>query len=855
MGMEQDTSKYSPGITWRSLCATVFALVLTGMVIQCGEIVMCSNVGAEQAVPLPAVAVIVVILALLGLGSLMVRRRLMTRPELLCVLYAMIIATPMMTQGMWHRFVGLITAPPRQGNFQYMDAFNDKLWPHGPNLLEGVLARGMEGGVTTQGTVTWSKLEYEVRKEATLPVLRNTAADGVASISFDIPVSGKGRAHFMPGEPYLVSFLARPANLSPDSYYFARLYKDRDPVFNEVINEQQPAEVTFLHQKGFRRVGKYGVEVSGEPVRSLRLEIGLRGPGELAVFDPKLLSVAAVEASFRGRQIVDAKTYDKLPDSERAGLVVKPERWLSWAGVKFLVSGYIPLKDWGQTAVAWSAPVVFLLLGLFAVGVLMRRQWAESERYSFPLARIPCALIGLPEEEKESLWAEVWRNRIMWAGLITGLVWGLLRMWAFYNPKFPNTAIAVPINQYLDDPGWNGMWNVTLTVSAVIVSLCMFFELNVLLSFVAGFFAFRSLMWVGKMTGLTVYTGYPFRYEQAVGAYLAYGLLVLVLCRKYLWRVLKEALWNNRAASGGEALTYRTAFLVFAGVHAGMAWWAHWLGVPVGGIMVFFCFLMLVGFVAIKARCECGLPAGYFTPYNGMIMVSLAGGMHVFGADGVLVTLIASGFLTTSVFFLIPGAQFELMESGRRYRIQPRHIGYAVALGILGGLFVGGWVFLSNNYALGSESLRNQWAFNQEWYFGSYKADLAQATSRLIQENGGAPAGGIQPATWGILFGAAVTTVLTLLRQVFAGFWFHPIGFILGSAYMLEEGGVWGSVLVAWAIRATVLKFGGAATVKTKLFPFFVGLFLGSMVFLVINTLYAAHLQAHGIEHIYGVLP
>jgi hypothetical protein len=120
-------------------------------------------------------------------------------------------------------------------------------------------------------------------------------------------------------------------------------------------------------------------------------------------------------------------------------------------------------------------------------------------------------------------------------------------------------------------------------------------------------------------------------------------------------------------------------------------------------------------------------------------------------------------------------------------------------------------------------------------------------------QGGVSAAGGLQPSTWGLIFGAAVTTALTILRQLFAGFWFHPIGFILGSSHMIE--GVWGSVLAAWAIRATVLKFAGAATVKTKLFPFFVGLFLGSVVFLVINIAMAAHLQASGVERIFHVMP
>lgn len=844
-----------PGITWRSLCATLFCMLVMGMGIQYAEVIQSHNAApAEQSVSMPAVAVLVVVLLLSGLGVLVSRRRLLTRQELLCVLYAMLIAAPMMTQGMWHRFLGIIAATPREGNFQYIDALSDKLWPHGPNLVEDALSEGEAGLVAARGTVDWRRIETEAGHAVNLPVLRNTEAGQVSSISLWIPVLRDGEAFLAPGEPYLVSFLARPADLTADSFYFARLYEDGAETFSEVINERKASEITYLHQQGFVRVGQYGVDVSATVRDGVRMELGLDGPGELAVCDPKFLSVAALEGAYRGRRIIRESDYRSLPAAEKVGLIVKPDNLWSLKGLKFLIAGYIPVSDWVQTAVAWSTPIGLLLLGLLAVSVLMRRQWAENERYPFPLARIPVALIGEPEEADSPVWAAVWRNRIMWAGFAVALTWGLLRMWAFYNPRVPDTTIDVPLSQYLDDPSWGGMWGVSFSVSAAVVSICMFFELNVLLSFVVGFFAYRALLWVGEFSGLKMHTGYPFRYEQAVGSYLAYAAVVLFFTRKYLWRIVRDAFTRNREASGNESMTYRTAILALAGVHIGIILWARWLGVPPGGILLYFMFLMLVGFVATKIRCECGLPTGYFTPYNAMLFVALLGGMRAFGASGLMVCLIASGFLTVSVFFFIPGAQLELLEYGRRYGIRRRHLGYAVALGIMGGLFIGGWVFLSNAYSLGGNNIRYQWSFNQGWFFTAYKMQLAETTSQYLRARAGEQvATGFQPATWAYIYGAAITVILAVLRQVFAGFWFHPVGFILGSAHMLEW--TWGNALVAWVIRAVVLKFGGAATVKTKLFPFFVGVFLGSVVFLVINITYAGFLQGSGVERIYYVLP
>lgn len=851
-----DDKVLRPGITLKSLSAILFSMLLMGIAIQYTEVVQSHNAAlAEQSVSMPAIVVITVVMTLAGLFTLLSRRRLFSRQELLCILYAMMIATPLMTQGMWHRFFGIIVATPREGNFQYLDALSGKLWPHGPNLLEGEMGEDAVAEDLVSGNVKWEELEADGGERVFAPVLRNSSPEELSSISMVVKVDESGGKALVPGEPCLLSVLMRPVQLGANSSYYIRIYEDGSDTYKEIINDRIESEVTFVHKSGFLRIGKYGVDVPAALRESLRIEIGLKGDGELALWDPQFFSVAAVEGAFRGLRIIRKSEYEKLTPSERYGLIVKPDSMLSLEGLRYLVSGYIPLSAWRETAVAWSAPILLLLAGLFAVSVIMRKQWADSERYPFPLARIPCAIIGEPEEPEDSFWPAVWKSRIAWAGFAVALAWGLLRMWAFYNSKVPDTSIDIPLQPYLSDPGWGDTWKVSFKISALLVSICIFFELNVLLSLVAGFFLYRLLFWVGEFSGLKVYTGYPFRFEQCIGAYIGYAAVVLFFTRRYFWNVLHRSFSRGGGACEPDMpMSSRTAVLLLGAVHIGIVLWAAWLGISVWGVLAYFCFLMLIGFVATKMRCECGLPAGYFTPYNAMLFVSLLGGMTVFGPDGLMLCLIASGFLTVSVFFFIPGMQMEVLEYGRRYRVMPRHTALAVLLGVLGGLFIGGWVFLSNSYALGGESMRYQWAYSQGWYFTSYRTQLAQTTSEFLRAQAGeAVASGLKPETWGFVFGGSVAVVLAVVRQFFAGFWFHPIGFILGPAHMMEW--TWGSVLVAWIIRSLVLKFGGAATVRTKLFPFFIGAFAGSVLFAVLNVAYSGVLQSHDIERIFMVLP
>jgi len=69
------------------------------------------------------------------------------------------------------------------------------------------------------------------------------------------------------------------------------------------------------------------------------------------------------------------------------------------------------------------------------------------------------------------------------------------------------------------------------------------------------------------------------------------------------------------------------------------------------------------------------------------------------------------------------------------------------------------------------------------------------------------------------------------LRQIFAGFWFHPVGFLVGP-YMKN---LWGGLLLAWLVRLIAVKMGGASTVRDKLRPFAVGLIAGLALFYLIG--------------------
>lgn len=835
------------GITLRSLCATIMVLIFAGIYTQLAEVTLSlGDAPAEQVLPVVAFAPFFLILLAGALLYSLFKVRILTRAEMLCVVFSTLMAVPLMTQGMWHRLIGLVADAPRTGSFYYMDAVNDSIWPHGKNILRGKLTRD---AVQTSGNVVWEDIEYEEGKSALLPVLENKKAGEVSYLEWKMSL----KEGIQPTEAHLASVLLRGTDMGAGAVLRCQAFEDGSDQPVDMFSASTPDDFykkTVLHKMGFVRLGIYAAKFSNSTKQSLTLRFVLDGAGKVALADPKFFSVDALESVYTGRQLITKSEWDSLPESQRSGsLVVRPESLLSLEGVKFFFSGYIPFRAWLKPILFFGSFIFLLVGGFLAINIVMRKQWIENERYLLPNTHIPAALFGFNnEDENKSFLTDIWSNKIMWAGVVFALISGGLYGWSFYNPSIPNWHVNIALSPFFIDPSWGQTWNTTFAVSLLLVSVAIFFDLNILLSLVVGYWIYRSEFFIGKWFDIGSDPNYPWRQSQQLGGYVGYFLVVLFFARKYLTQILCS-LFRRGNKDELDIMSTRSAVLLFLAMFGGSLLWAHVAEVSMLPIVVYFATLLMIGFVAAKLRSECGLFSGYFTPENAMLLLALCGGMASFGISGLMVALLFSGFLCVSVFLFIPGAQMELIQLARNARVNPRHVIYSCLLGLFGGLIVGGWVFLSNAYSLGGDNIPYGWAFKQTFYFSSFKIQLAAATNAM---NSGAVSGGI--GYDGIVAGIAAlaTIAVAALRQIFSGFWFHPIGLMTGSCYALHL--YWGSVLVALVIRFVVLRIGGAMAVRNWLKPFFIGCFTGSVLVALFFHALALYLKSTGATA-YGVFP
>jgi hypothetical protein len=833
----------SPAITPRSIFATLLLTLVAAVVATFAGILDGGDNSAlgSEALPVPALLAFLPLALVGGVTFGLGRTRLFTRAELVCVLFASMIATPLVTLGFWRYQLAGLSTVVRLADWTKLEALPAGLWPHGEDLFAEVLERREAGSVKTTGGG---------RAEVRDGVLRiaNAAAGDRASLRIRVELGPEmrvpgadGRATAVPGRPYLLTGLVHASGLGADSAYFVRVYADESPAFAfEAISGRSAARRTPLRPDGYVRFGAYPMPLPAEAKRSVTFELGLDGAGTAIFREPSLVDVRAIESAFSGFTRVTEREAGTMSLAERQNAIVVPDRLLSRAGLRYLFGLDYPIGDWVGPIGRLAAFALLAFATTFGLVLVYRKQWLESERYPVPMARIPLVLIGA-DESQGGLGSGFLRNRYLWLGALMALPFCAIKVARGYFPTLPDVSLRFGLKTYLEDPNWGQTWDgVEFRLVAIFVALGLFMELNVVASLLVGYFLFRLQYWVGMSRGLQSDQDFPYFPHQMLGAYVVYAVLLIVFTRRYLASVGRSVLSASNADP--EIGVRRAGVALFMLSFAGFLAWGRHLGMSFAGVGLLGAHVVFLGWISAKFRAECGLPYGghnhplgqshYEGPLPVFLAVSLLGGIPFFGGTSVMVMTLVTAVILPFGFFNVPGLQVELLEVGRRLKIRTTELGLVALLGVLLAVVVGGWVYLTAAYGFGAARFPVAGDFGDRiGAFKTFNAEISAAQSAL--DAAGKP---LEGATTGenaapylaMAVGGALTGAAAVLRQLFPGFWFHPIGILVGPSTMM--GQIWGSLVLAGAIRWMVLKIGGAKAVRTKLVPVAVGIFVMALL-------------------------
>jgi len=828
----------------------------------------------EGSPPVGAVGVFLGVFGLVILWEAINRRARLPRGELLVIYAMLMVAAPWMGHGIWYRFVGLVYTIPRDADQERLfPHYSDKLWPHGPQLnVNRGFDRGFEG---YHLTIAPSKDDED--QEALLPeaagrvVLEEPAAPGqgltrcvtlrtqdVELLKFRcrIPtVAASGRVQLVPGENYLLSYAARIREARGSTLLTCYLLTDkRDKTSINTLNRDTKA--SFSTPDAFQPVHQPKILIPDRLGEYLDIVFEFKGAGTLQLADIRFYNNESIQSLYQGRVEVRAADLDRLPLNERARVDLKPDRLWSLRGLAHRLGGNIPLDQWAQPAVLWGSLILVLYLAVMAVMVILRRQWAEHERFGFPMLIFPRTLMEEETGPDGCLRFAVFHRRSTWVGFGVAVFLILLRGLNHYLDT-PYLKTELDITKFVENHRpllsfFRGFYPHPFNLSLVILPIAFFIELELLGSILLCFLVCSLPFYLREdvFTSWRSVKDFPFVFQQHTGAYVALAVIALYAGRRHLLEVARRVVGLGGALDDREeAWSYRKATLVLALAVTFLCFWMQYVGVGFWKGALYVAFLLACAISTARIRAECGAPWTYLTPYTPLIIFTALGGAHFFGIDLFVIMIVSGGFLCSASYLMCAPTQVEMLQLGRVMQVSPRCLNRGMMLGAVGGLVFGGMFILSIAYGKGGMNIPyiGDWAAQQAFQIRIVTTEVAYQDQRFQKcQDEKRPFGFDlkRPDAWALGISFAVTILLFAAKSLWVSFPLHPVGYILANTYFINM--VWGSLLVALVIKFVALKAGGVMVIRNILRPFFVGMFVGAVGSYLLWDAVALVLQAGG---------
>ena len=842
----QPTSSPNPknsGLTFKSILLSACGIALVAAITQvAGVLVNWDRSAGTEAISTAVFSVVFALLLASGLAQLVLKKQLLSKPEMVCFTYMLLIAAPLCTHGFWRTIPGVLAGITRQADtLDYLTVLDERMLPYGPDVFENAqLSNTSDIGI--------QKLSDE-----TLLTFGGPDDEREQQVTYTIPLDDENLSF---GSTYFFYADIRAIGMQPGSLFEVSYFADDNETrATEIIRATRDTTESAFSLESFERKGKWGLSISETTQETITVRMRKRGAGTIEVRNPRFLNVTALESFFTAKPITDSEAYAAIDKNRTEAINKRPSFFASPEGLYVLAVYNIDWSMWSKPLLSWGSFVGILMIGSFGMCVILRRQWVDNERFPLPMMAIGDSFLSNTAYTDDSGKRQpLWTNKLFIAGVVLALVYCSSQALNAFSSSFPTFRFNISIASYLSNSAWGETWNrITFSVFALAFGIGLLMELNVLISFVVGFLFFRLQYWFGESTGLATDKRYPYVTAQLSGGILGYALITVILLRKYLIQTLKDAL-RGVTSDNEETVGYRSGYFALILSLICMCVWAMVFGLSPLHMLWLFVVFMSFFFVAAKMRAECGIPTAmtFLSKSKGSLLVPLALNFAIFPVPEATVAILLSALIFAFGFLNLSGVQLEFLEFAKRERIKRWHVPASITFAFVCSLVVGGWFMINSGNSVGVLNVRNFGEYTA--HFQKIEAPLLrmETATNLIASNQAAIAAGDEPAKAGLtgsdismIFGALTVTILTIIRQIFAGFWMHPMGYLFGLTDMAQSA--WGALFAAWVVRLLVLKLGGAGTVRRALKPFALGIITGTILSFLVYNLIATGLYQNGM--------
>ena len=484
------------------------------------------------------------------------------------------------------------------------------------------------------------------------------------------------------------------------------------------------------------------------------------------------------------------------------------------------------IDAWLPPTLIWVGFCLVIGVTMLCLNVLLRKQWQEHERLTYPIAQLPYEITRAASNLGNLSTAShlFFNRRMMVVGICIAAVLNLVYSLHQIDPAFPTIPLYRGFR--LAEKPWSAMNNPGFRISFFPFAIGVGFLIPLDLGFSCWFF---HLFWhfqriIGEMFGWRSAIGFPREMAQIRGVWIALFLWTLWMGRAHVKVVLRTIFvgarftrpgrQGNRAPTNdeGEAMRYRTAGIgVLVGLililafclKAGMSLWFATL---------FFVLYFAMSVTITRIRAELGPPAHDLYNAGPDLLLTDALGTRRIGNRSLSVMSLFFWLNHLSYRAHPMPHQLEGLKLAHQARFNPSQLVWVMAIAIFVGALSAAWGHLHLSYQVGLEQARSWYAraaFNRlaGWLYNPTETSI----SGLLYTSGG------------FVFAAS----LLFLRWRFIQWPLHPVGYVVSSWWTFT--GLWFPLLISWVVKRILLSTGGVRLYRRSI-PFFIGLVIGDVI-------------------------
>lgn len=481
----------------------------------------------------------------------------------------------------------------------------------------------------------------------------------------------------------------------------------------------------------------------------------------------------------------------------------------------YLRENYAP---WITPVICWSAFCAVLIFTMLCLNTILRKQWIENERLTFPIVTLPLEMTQNTDE--------FFSNKHMWAGFAIAGSLTMLAALHYLLPSIPALRIArQDVGPLIcTQPPWNAMGSIMVAFYFWAIGIAFLMPLELSVSCWIFYWLLKLELVFCQMSGvnqLTVPGGgfdrsYPFVMSQSYGGYLGFFVLSMWSSRHYLARVWRTAFKGTKEEDESrEPISYRSAILGAASGLLFLTCFAVAMGMTPVVVLIFFVFYFIFAIIVSRIRAELGFPTHDMHVMEPQHMIeTVAGANHIAKAD---LTGFSLFYWFNRTYASHPSPhQMETFKLAERTGSSSRQLFFAVVIAAIFAMPIGFWMLLHMYFHNGGAT-----AHVEKWALEFGKEAWTQLENWLQR-----PLGSNHTAIGFVGVGFTISMLLGWARLRFLSFPLHPLAYAIAPSWGVAQ--LWMPLLIGSMCKMIILKFGGLRSYR-KALPFFLGLILGEI--------------------------